>query len=207
MKIAELAELDEERLAAPDPVPLAPVLTPILGKESLNQVPVAQLGGRPAETLSDSERLDCARQFFLTGNLSAIAREKGISYNDLLDMARAPWWGEEVRNLEREANAQLKVRLTKVLGKTLDELEDRLERGDLVWRDHGLREVPVPARDLATIAGVVFEKKKAIEDSESGFGTSEGKRLMALAEALRAKQVQAEVFDAEILEEDQQEVL
>lgn len=194
MKIEELDDIPLERVEGPKLR-----LTPALEKPSINQVPVAQLEGRPTSSLSDAEKLDCARQFFLTGNLSEIAREKRIAYNDLLDLARAPWWNEEVRNLEREANAQIKVRLTKMLGKTLDELEDRLQRGDLVWRDHGLRVVPIPARDLATIASTVFDKKRQIEESESGFGTTEGKRLMALAEALRVRQGQSEVYDAEIV--------
>lgn len=187
----------EEELA---PEAFAEVRTPGLDKVSINQVPVAQLDGREVGELGDAEKLDCARQFFLTGNLSAIARDRRIRYNDLLDMARAPWWQEEIRNLEREANAQLKVRMTRLLGKSLDELENRLERGDLVWRDHGLRVVPVPARDLASIAGTVFDKKRQIEEAESGFGTSEGKRLLALAEALRAHHLpQAEIYDAEVL--------
>lgn len=196
MKVAEIEDLELQikGLVANRPEVPRP-------RESVNQVPVAQLEGRSADQLSDLERLNCARQFFLTGNLSAIARESRISYNDLLDMARAPWWQEEIKNLEREANAQLKVRLTKILGKTIDELEDRLAQGDLVWRDHGLRVVPVCARDLAAIASSVFDKKKAIEESESGFGTSEGKRLMALAEALRARQVTPEIYDAQLVGE------
>jgi len=172
-------------------------LTPALGKPTVNPIPVAQLEGRRIEELSDSEKIDCARQFFLTGNLSAIARDHRISYNDLLDMARAPWWAEEVRNLEREANAQLKVRLTKMLGKTIDQLEERLDHGDVVWRDKGLRVVPICARDLAAIASSVFDKKKLIEEAESGFGTSEGKRLMALAEALKFRA--GETFEAEMV--------
>jgi hypothetical protein len=169
-------------------------------KVSVNPVPVAALAGRSVHSLSDGERIQCARDFFLTGNLSAIARERGIAYNDLLDMARQPWWTAEVQGLEREANAQLKVRLTKMLGKTLDELEDRLSHGDTKLDQYGqARRVPVPARDLATISNVIFDKKRQIEDSGSGFGTSETKRLLDLAAALRAKEINAEIYDAEVI--------
>lgn len=197
MRIEELE--DEVGTLVMGAAPRLERLTPALGKPSVNVVPIAALEGRAVAEIGDDEKRTIAHEFFLSGNLSAIARERRIAYNDLLDMARMPWFGEEVRNLERESNAQLKVRLTKMLGQTLDELENRLDRGDLVWRDHGLRVIPVPARDLASIASTVFDKRRAIEDAESGFGTSEGKRLMALAEALRAKQAQTEVYDAEVI--------
>jgi len=177
-------------------------LTPVLGKASVNQLPVGQLAGRDALSLEVAEQHQVMVEFFLSGNLSEIARTRMIDYTSLLEMARQPWFAEEIRNLEREATAQLKVRLTKMLGKTLDQLENRLTYGDQVWRDQGLRTVPVPARDLAAISTAIFSKKKMIEDSENGFGSNEARRLLNLADALRSRQIgPAEIRDADILGE------
>lgn len=189
MSLNELGEaLQEER----------ETLTPALGKLSVNQLPVAQIGGRELEVIEPQEQLQACREFFLTGNLSKIARERGILYSALLDMARQNWWTEEIKNLEREANAQLKVKLNGLLGKSLEELEGRLEQGDLVWKDKGLRRVPVSARDLATIAHVVFDKKRQLEETSTGFGTAEAKRLTDLAQALRTVQARGGILDTEI---------
>lgn len=178
------------------------VLTPALGKVSVNQGPIAARGGRGKGEVGEAERVECAREFFQSGNLSAVARVHGIVYNDLLDLAREPWWVAEVQGLEREANAQLKVRLTKMLGKTLDGLEDRLDKGDTKLDSFGNeRRIPVPARDLATIANVIFDKKRQIEESNSGFGTTEGKRLLDLAAALRARESNAPIYDAEVIKD------
>lgn len=174
-------------------------LTPALEKPSVNVVPVASLAGRLVT--DPAEQMDILRAFFLTGNFSEIARSRGIDYNELLEMARQPWFEAELKNLEREATAQLKVRLTKMLGKTLDQLENRLEFGDQVWRDQSLRTVPVPARDLAAISSAIFAKKQAIEQSENGFGSNEARRLLNLADALRARQLDVlPVRDADVLE-------
>jgi hypothetical protein len=154
---------------------------------------------RPVDQLTDTERMQCAHQYFLTGNLTEIAREMQIAYEDLLDMARSQWWTNEIRTLEREANAQLKVRLTKILGCTLDQLEDRLAHGDeKLDREGCIKRVAVSARDLSSIATAMFDKKREIEESANDFGTNEGRRLMALAEALRAKQIgpPPQIFDA-----------
>lgn len=169
-------------------------LTEKLGKVSVNPEPVAHLTlrGRTVLDLSEEEKIQCARDYFLTGNLSAIARERGIFYNDLLELARGALWQEEVQNLEREANAQLKVRMSQILGKALGALEDRLENGDMKLTASGeTRLIPVSARDLATISNVVFDKKKMLEDAEKGFGSNEARRLISLAEALRSRGLEA----------------
>lgn len=162
-------------------------------RESLNPVPVAYLVGREVDSLSAAEKMALARDFFLTGNLSEIARQRGISYNNLLGLAREPWFIEEVKNLEREANAITKVKLTNLFGKSLTELEERLDNGDWKMTKDGDRvRIPVGARDLSVIASVIFDKKKALEADASGFGTMEAKKLRDLASALRAVPVEGE---------------
>lgn len=157
---------------------------------------------RKTESLTDDERLQCAREFFLTGSLSEIARVRGIAYGDLLDMSQSPWWQNELQNLEREANAHLKIRLTKLMGSTLDQLEDRLENGDAKADKEGeVYRIPIAARDLATISNMIMDKKAQIEDRSSGFGSSETRRLLNLAAALTARQVETtEILDATIIE-------
>jgi len=108
-----------------------------------------------------------------------------------------------LKQLEKEAQAQLKVRLTKILGQTLGELEDRLEHGDLKWYEGGLRNVPVSAKDLSAISANIFAKRKALEDQNEGFGGNEAKRLMDLAQAVRmmAGKREPEVIDGELVDE------
>jgi len=176
-------------------------LTPVLGKVSVNELPIAQRDGRDAAQLDTVEQVEVMKEFFLTGNFSEIARTRQIDYASLLDLARQPWFGAEIAQLEREATAQLKVRLTKMLGKTLDQLENRLQFGDQVWKDQALRTVPVPARDLAAISSAIFAKKQAIEQNENGFGSNEAKRLLGIAEGLRVRQFEPMIVrDADVIQ-------
>lgn len=171
-------------------------ITPRLGKVSINYRPIGGLPGRRLEFLTEAEKLQCARDYFHTGNLSEIARTRGVFYNDLLELARTGLWQEEVKNLEREANAQLKVKLTSMLGKSLSELEDRLENGETRMSQSGqVRIIPVNARDLATISTVLFDKRRQLEQDSEGFGSQEAKRLLSIADGLRHKGLEAKQIE------------
>src|ERR1041385_5451454 len=82
--------------------------TPALGKVSVNQVPVAALGGRSTSALSDEEKQVLCQQFFLSGNLSALARTYGVHYVELVELAKEGWWTETIKNLQREELALTK---------------------------------------------------------------------------------------------------
>jgi hypothetical protein len=176
-------------------------------KYKLAELPVAQetLSGRRAADLTEAEKLDLAKLYFLTGNLSEIARTKGIFYTDLLEIAREGLFAEEMNNLEREANAQMKVRFRSLMASTLTAIEERLQNGDykMVAKTGQIKRIPVSARDLTTIASTVFDKKKIIEDTEKGFGSTEAKKLLSIADALRkighdgTKQIDGETLENE----------
>jgi len=146
--------------------------------------------------LAEVDKLDIARRYFLCGSMAQVGRELGVRYDDLLQLAKEEWFTEELRALEREANALLKVKLTCLMDKTLSAIEDRLEHGDTIMADGRMVKIPIIARDLANLAKIVFEKKRELADMEVGFASPEANRLAALAASLKAK----EVYDGEIVE-------
>lgn len=155
-------------------------------KLSTKQKETGIVDGRHRPDLGEKERLDCVREYFLTGNMLAIARKRNISYASLNNLAREDWWKEELKALEHEAAALLKVKLTRIMGSALDQLENRIEHGNEVWKEGELRTVPLSAADLTTIAATIFSKKRELEQDDKGLGTNEARRLLSLAEALRS---------------------
>jgi hypothetical protein len=144
------------------------------------------IDGRPKADLSEQERLDCVREYFLTGNLLAIGRKRNIKYSVLAIMSREEWWQEELKALGHEAASLLKVKLTNIMNTSLDKLEDRITHGNRVWKEGELRTVPLSAADLTTIAATMMTKKRELEQDDKGLGTNEARRLLSLAEALRS---------------------
>ncbi len=172
-------------------------------KLSTKQQTTGIVDGRSKLSLSEKERLDCVREYFLTGNMLAIARKRNISYASLSHLAREDWWKEELKALEHEAAALLKVKLTRIMGSALDQLEDRIEHGNEVWKEGELRTVPLSAADLTTIAATIFSKKRELEQDDKGLGTNEARRLLSLAEALRSHALPpstVEIMEGELVE-------
>ena len=168
--------------------------------EAEHQIQKAPSGN--VKFLSQEDRIKCVHKFFVTGSISDVAKIFRLSHQDIMDMARTSWWQTELANLEREASCMLKVRLTTLMDKTFDQLEDRLDNGDTKFDSNGEeRKIPIPARDLATISNSIFDKKRALDETGSGFGSSETKRLMDLAAALTAREVQpGEILDADVID-------
>jgi chromosome segregation and condensation protein ScpB len=80
-------------------------------------------------------------------------------------------------------------RITKILAKSLDALEDRIEKGDtkvLSTKDGIFREqVPVSARDLAVVTGVLFDKRAAIRKTPESDDDHAESALERIANKLR----------------------
>jgi hypothetical protein len=187
------------------------VLTPTLGKVSVNQQPVQALQGRMVYELTDVEKQTLCHQFFLSGNMSALARTYQVDYKDLLELSKEGWWQETIKNLHREELALTKVKMAKIQGRVLDELALRVEEGDKKWvplggekgsSDYGFKQIPLTGRDLAVIASMIYEKKKDIEERGGLEQPGEAKKLADLAEALRYQRGRAvTIQDGEIVGE------
>ncbi len=153
--------------------------------------------------LSGEEKLEMAREFFLSGNLSEIARNHRVYHVEMIELTRQVWFVEEVNSLSREAAAITRVKLTRLFDRSIEELEDRMTYGDTVVGEGGTYRIPIRAKDLAAIAKIVFDTKKDLDATASGsvLGTAESKRLRDLAAALRAVPVSGERLDQKIAEE------
>jgi hypothetical protein len=167
----------------------AEVLTPVFGKPSLNPVPVGELDGRAVADLSGTERLALCHEYFLTGNLSALARKHAVRYTELLDLAREPWWEEEQRALEQEALSQARAKLSSLSELAFGQLEDRLTHGDWVVLPEGDKvRAPMRGRDLSAVLSNLFDKKRLVDESlAKGSMSNETRKLLQLADALRSR--------------------
>lgn len=108
--------------------------------------------------------------YFAGGSQKNAAAIAGVHIDTAGKWCRSPWFEKAMRDLKRARDKGLDGRITRILDKALDQLEERIEKGDqrvvVVGRgEHAHTEVenvPVPARDLAIITGVLFDKRAAI---------------------------------------------
>lgn len=126
-----------------------------------------------------------AQAYVRLGSYAAVGRELGLPVSEVQRMARTMYWQDEVAAYQREQQAVLDARLTQLLGRTLEEVEDRLAYGD--WRmDKNGKEVrlPVTASTLASLANVIFNQRQIIRNQPTSIA-GDTQKLQTLSEKLR----------------------
>lgn len=73
----------------------------------------------------------------------------------------AEWWPHVSSGIRQTLQAELDGRFTGLLHQSADEIEDRLENGDIKWdaKSQSYKVVPVTAKDAAVITSILFEKR------------------------------------------------
>jgi hypothetical protein len=126
--------------------------------------------------------------YFETGNALKSATLVGIHQNTAYAWKNADWFEKAIKELKRSLDRQMDGKITRLLSKTLDGLEQRLEKGDtkIFSTKEGIvtEQVPVTARDLAIVTGVLFDKRAAIRRAPDNDDNSSS-ALERIAEKLR----------------------
>lgn len=110
---------------------------------------------------SPQQRVDVVMAYSTAGNLQAIAKQFGIPEQTLYTWRKQVWWEPALRECLRQHDVELDMRLTGVLNKTLNHMNDRLDHGDEVLDKNGeLVRKKVSFRDLAISGlGVGYDKR------------------------------------------------
>jgi len=126
--------------------------------------------------------------YFETASIVKSAAIAGVHMNTAHKWRHDTWFEKATKELKRALDKQMDGRITKILSKALDTLEDRIDKGDtkvLSTKDGIFREqVPVSARDLAVVTGVLFDKRNQLRrEPENDDGNESA--LDRIAEKLR----------------------
>lgn len=173
----------------------------------MTRLPSNVAPGRQIPTDPDEVRREAfTLAYFESGNAKEAAAIAGIHYNTAMEWKRSKWFPVAIKALQVSLDKKLDGRITKILAKTLDCIEDRILNGDeraFANKDGVvMKHVPVSARDLAVVTGVLFDKRTQLrkepepDDSASSALDRIADRLRqyAVTEKLQGKQ---EVVDVE----------
>lgn len=135
---------------------------------------------------ADSQKTEALKLWLICGNLATVSATLDIGYKTLQSWRYSQWWEDLANELKKEGRIKLNHRLKTIASKALDEIEDRLENGDIVILPTGeLSRRKVSAQIAHRIASDFVEKSIDIEDNEKREIAQEKvvDRLQALAEA------------------------
>lgn len=110
---------------------------------------------------SDGQKLEAVKTFLVTGNVAMTARILKIPEDTLRRWVKTVWWTEIVADLRTQDELQLSTRFKKIVEKTLEVVEDRLEHGDFVYdqKTGAMRRKPVAMRDAHKV-GLDLDAKR-----------------------------------------------
>lgn len=127
-------------------------------------------------------------EYFQHGNVAKAAVVSGVHYNTGMKWKGQAWFPKAIKDLKKVRDNQLDGRITGILEKALNQLEDRIDKGDtkaFSGKDGVVTQmVPVSARDLAVVTGVLFDKRAAIRKEPEADDTASS-ALDRIADKLR----------------------
>ena len=151
------------------------------------------------------ERMEALTVYMVKGSLQKTAEYTGIPYTTIQSWrAKGTWWPLALQELREQKNDQVDSRITGIIDKTLDGMEDRVENGDFVVTKNGdLVRKPCSLKDLA-VGGlaVPFDKRALMRGKPTSRTehTSDKDRVEKLADQFKSISREIVVVDGEFEE-------
>ena len=131
----------------------------------------------------------------------------GISEATIRCWKQTEWWFDGMNRLIQEDDEQLDTKLTALINKAVDKVNDSLEHGDIIYdtKRGTLVRRPMSGKDTAIVTAITLDKRQLLRGQPTSRveKVSSDERLLRLAEQFKsfsnAKEVvqeQVEVIDA-----------
>lgn len=133
--------------------------------------------------------MEAVTMFLATGNMSLTAASLNIPLITLKSWKKKDWWIDALAELKSENNLKLNSRLSDIVKKSIEAVDDRIENGDYVYDEkHGkIIRIPAKLKDLHRVSMDMIAKQQVIQDREDRPVLTEQsleERLLKVAEAL-----------------------
>lgn len=158
---------------------------------------------------SEPQKLEAVKTYLMTGNVAMTARILKIPEDTLRRWVKMPWWVEIVEDLKSQDELILSARLKKIVEKTFDVVEDRLEHGDYVYdqKTGQMRRKPVALRDAHKVGvDLTAQRQQLLERhapraSEEAIDDKLNKLAAKFAAIVQGRQPPSEeIIDVEVKE-------
>jgi predicted Holliday junction resolvase-like endonuclease len=112
----------------------------------------------------EKKRIEVATAHVMGLSAPLIEAATGVDRQTIRHWRMEDWFKDLIEEIRREDDSQVDAKLTKLVGKSLDVLVDRLENGDFMFdpRQGQFVRKPVNARDVNRIADTMFDKRNLL---------------------------------------------
>lgn len=172
-------------------------------KPALRRTTIKQSGERG--WWSEGLRVEAVSLWLKTGSLPTVAHTLKIPYNTIRSWRTKPFWEEIVAQLRSEEDGEMDTKYSKLMKKSLEQIEDRLENGDFMYdpKTGKMKRKPVLLRDALRASKELSEQRTLVRKKPKEQQTNENvvSRLDKLAAELmsfaKAKKAVIDIIDVE----------
>lgn len=131
---------------------------------------------------SEGQRVEAVQAYLIYGKMPQVTAATGIPTQTLHNWKQQQWW----RDLEAEMRAAddiaLSARLKRIVEKTLDITEDRLEKGDFYYdfKTGELKRKPLNARDVHQIGKDLHNQSRVLDNKPTTTKDVKAEDMLAL---------------------------
>lgn len=123
---------------------------------------------KPGYKHTVEKRIEVVTTWLRLGNMRLVAELTGVSYQLCREWKATSWWAELVEEIRASRSTQVDNKLSKLVDRSLDLMEDRLENGDFVYNQKTGEVIrkPVTLRDINTVTKDVLTHQINIQKLE-----------------------------------------
>lgn len=116
-------------------------------------------------TWSVEKKIEAVTTHLALGNLRQVAAVTGVSHGMIKQWRIQPWWKELEAEIVASRRVAAATKLSKIVDKSLDVIDDRLDNGDFVYNSKSgeIHRKPVTLRDATTAANALMQRAAIIE--------------------------------------------
>lgn len=123
---------------------------------------------RKYKMYSDEAKIETVKTYLaLGGNLQLTSGATGITYTTLCSWKHSEWWKSLVSDIKKQEKLELSARTKRIVEKSMELLQDRLEQGDFYYdqKKGVLVRRPVTAQVIHRIAADMIDRKEMLDKS------------------------------------------
>ena len=119
---------------------------------------------------TESQKLETVQTYLIFGgSVSKTAAAMKVPETTIYFWRKTDWWQEMEKTIRTEENLTLSARLKKILDKSMDIVEDRLENGDFIYdqKTGKMKRKPVAMKDAQKAVTEFMERREKLHRGDT----------------------------------------
>lgn len=109
----------------------------------------------------DKKKIEVVTTWLALGKVPMVEGVTGVPQATIRQWKMQPWWKEMVDQIQTESNQELDTKLSKIIERSLDAVNERIEGGEFILdsRTGQVKRIPVKMKDVHRVAVDLLDKR------------------------------------------------